>query len=60
MNIVKCLSTAFYIDYICEYEFFENYAMLSFFFRSVLAKHNPTEKNNPTEKQFEAKITKRH
>ena len=39
VNIAKCLSTAFYIEYICEYEFFEYYAMLSFFFRSVLARH---------------------
>ena len=38
MNIAKCLSTAFYIEYIYEYEFFEYYAMLSFLFRSVLAK----------------------
>ena len=28
VNIAKCLSTAFYIEYICEYEFFEYYAML--------------------------------
>ena len=39
VNIAKCLSTAFYIEYICEYEFFEYYAMLSFFFRSGLARH---------------------
>ena len=39
VNIVKCLSTAFYIEYICEYEFFEYYAVLSFFFRSVLPSH---------------------
>ena len=39
VNIAKCLSTAFYIEYICEYEFFEYYAMLSFFFRRVLARH---------------------
>ena len=39
VNIAKCLSIAFYVEYICEYEFFEYYAMLSFFFRSVLARH---------------------
>ena len=39
VNIAKCLSTAFYIEYVCEYEFFEYYAMLSFFFRSALARH---------------------
>ena len=39
VNIAKCLSTAFYMEYICEYEFFEFYAMISFFFRSVLASH---------------------
>ena len=42
---------------ICEYEFFEYYAMLSFFFRSVL---QAMAKNNPTKKQIEAKILKRH
>ena len=39
VNIAKCLSTTFYVEYICEYEFFEYYAVLSFFFRSVLARH---------------------
>ena len=39
VNIAKCLSTAFYIEYICEYKFFEYYAMLSFFSRGVLARH---------------------
>ena len=39
VNIAKCLGTAFYIEYICEYELFENHAMLSFFFRKVLSRH---------------------
>ena len=39
VNIAKCLSTAFYIEYICEHQFFEYYAMLSSFFRSVLGRH---------------------
>ena len=38
VNTAKCLGTAFYIEYICEYELFEYYAVLSFFFRSVLAR----------------------
>ena len=39
VNIAKCFSTAFYVEFICKYEFFEYYAMSSFFFRSVLARH---------------------
>ena len=39
VNIAKCLSTAFYVEYICKCEFFEYYAMLSFFFSGVLARH---------------------
>ena len=31
VNIAKCLSTAFYIEYICEYEFFEYYAIFIIF-----------------------------
>ena len=57
VSIAKYSSTAFYIEYICEYEFFEYYAMLSIFFRSFL---QDMPKNNLTKKQIEAKITKRH
>ena len=57
VSIAKYLSTAFYIEHICEYEFFEYYAMLSIFFRSFL---QDMPKNNLTKKQIEGKITKRH
>ena len=53
VNIAKCLSTAFYIEYICEYEFFEFYAMLSFSLEAFL---QDVDKNNPIKKQIEAKI----
>ena len=39
VNIAKCSSIAFYIEYMWGYELFEYYAKLSFFFRSVLARH---------------------
>ena len=57
VNIAECLSTAFYVEYICEYEFFEYYVKLSFSLEAFL---QDMAKNNPTEKQIEAKILKRH
>ena len=42
---------------ICEYEFFEYYAMYYFSLEAFL---QDMAKNNPTEKQIEAKIIKRH
>ena len=38
VNIAKCLSTAFYMECICDISFL-NIMLLSFFFRSVLARH---------------------
>ena len=55
MNIAKCLSTAFYIEYICEYEFLN--VMLCYHF-PLEAFLQDMAKNNPTEKQIQAEIIK--
>ena len=60
VNIAKCLSTAFYIEYICEYEFFEYYAMLSFFFRSGLARHGWKLPYRKTNRSKNSKATLKH
>ena len=59
VNIAKYFSTAFYVEYICKYEFFEYCAMSSFFF-SLEAFLQDMAKNKLTEKQIKAKIIKRH
>ena len=55
MNIVKCLSTAFYMEYILEYEFLNIMLCYHFSLEKFL---QDMAKNNPTEKQIQAKIIK--
>ena len=57
MNIVKCLSTAFYMEYIREYEFLNIMLCYHFSLEKFL---QDMAKNNPTEKQIQAKFIKRH